>query len=96
METALAILAVVGGFGLLGLLVGLDTRHYRAVGGHRPGGYPRDPYADGRPARPLGAQPSPSTPGNRARQAAPGAPVVLRPRPAPRPTPAARNHSPAA
>ncbi|MFB7474970.1 hypothetical protein [Kitasatospora sp. NPDC056184] len=46
LASALALLGAVGGFGLLGGLIGRDVARQKATGRdnwHRPGGYPDDP-----------------------------------------------------
>ncbi|MFF8772729.1 hypothetical protein [Kitasatospora sp. NPDC015120] len=47
LASALALLGAVGGFGLLGGLIGREVAQHRAATGrdnwHRPGGYPDDP-----------------------------------------------------
>ncbi|MFE7188645.1 hypothetical protein [Kitasatospora sp. NPDC057541] len=46
LASALALLGAVGGFGLLGALIGREVARQRATGRdnwHRPGGYPDDP-----------------------------------------------------
>ncbi|MFF7455984.1 hypothetical protein [Kitasatospora sp. NPDC008115] len=46
LASALALLGAVGGFGLLGGLIGRDVARQKATGRdnwHRPGGYPADP-----------------------------------------------------
>ncbi|MFF2657933.1 hypothetical protein ACFVUH_11280 [Kitasatospora sp. NPDC058032] len=46
LASALALLGAVGGFGLLGAMIGREVARQRATGRdnwHRPGGYPDDP-----------------------------------------------------
>ncbi|MFE7561387.1 hypothetical protein [Kitasatospora sp. NPDC057500] len=60
LASALALLGAVGGFGLLGGLIGRDVARQKATGRdnwHRPGGYPADPAL---PDRLYGTMPAAS------------------------------------
>ncbi|MFB6891077.1 hypothetical protein ACFCX4_17410 [Kitasatospora sp. NPDC056327] len=83
---ALALLGVVGGFGLLGGLIGREVAQHRATGRdnwHRPGGYPVDPALPDRlygtmPAASLRPSADPAT-ATAVTAAAPGEPEALTP-----------------
>ncbi|MER5350873.1 hypothetical protein ABT093_11120 [Kitasatospora sp. NPDC002551] len=70
LASALALLGAVGGFGLLGALIGREVAQQKATGRdnwHRPGGYPDDPALPDRlygtlPAASLRPSADPVTP----------------------------------